>query len=146
VEWHSQSGEAGPQPQALSYAPPLTQLPVPPGHRVWAATMIVVAGLGLLVVGGCFLVGVLTLVINLNDVLAWSPRSTAFMFLLYGLAGACFTCGVLLMINGVRALLAAARGITGAARASTPAADPPPAHVHEQRGAPAAAGSRADAV
>jgi hypothetical protein len=93
----------------LPYATPDQQ---PRGPRVVAASMIVVAALGLIALGGCFLIGVMLLV---TGGFAGAPpvRTTGtnvLMGVLYMLAFASFGGSIALFITGIRALLHIVRG------------------------------------
>src|SRR5262249_43410811 len=67
------------------------------GARVWAGTVIVVAGLGLIVLGGCFLYGVLLLVQHGEP----GPDAWILQLILYVMAFACFLGAVALLILGL---------------------------------------------
>ena len=91
-------------PIDLAYA-----LPAPRhGAKVWAAAVIIGAGLALIVLGGCFLIGVM---ITLN-VTPMGPvkspllplRLYIFLGLLYVLAFTCFGSAVMLIVSGLRNL------------------------------------------
>ena len=95
----------------LAYATPGAS-----GHPSLAAAIwITVAGLGLIVLGGCFCIGIM---ISLRvDAFAGSTAAPAaptvamtfFISLLYVLAFVCFACGAWVMFLGIRKLLAIGR-------------------------------------
>jgi hypothetical protein len=89
---------------SLSYAvaePSFTQ-------RIWAGVAIVFAGLGLVVLGGCFLIGVMLLSTDgfgANASAVPLTRAALLLILvLYALAFVCFGCAVLVIVAGLRAL------------------------------------------
>ena len=83
--------------------------PQPNGPRVLAATMILFAGLGLVVLGGCFLIGILLMVTGGFVVGATPPATTTasimLMATLYLLAFTSFAASIALMVLGLRGLL-----------------------------------------
>jgi hypothetical protein len=88
--------------------------PPPPapgrGPRVWAAAVLVLAALGLIVLGGCFLVAVLILVEpiarpNANPPSELVPAVGRLMTTLYILVLLCFLGALLLLVLGVRGLV-----------------------------------------
>ena len=86
-------------------------IPAPrPGARAWAGAAIVFGGLGLVGLGGCFLIGVLSMVtppafasVTMQSRL--TPAQMVLMTTLYVLAFACFAGGAALLFIGTRALL-----------------------------------------
>jgi hypothetical protein len=77
-------------------------------HKIWAGAAIVAAGLGLIVLGGCFLIGVMLLSAN-----GFGPNASAvpltraslvLICVLYALAFVTFACAVLVLVAGLRAL------------------------------------------
>jgi hypothetical protein len=91
---------------ALPYAMPAPR----PGARAWAGAAILLGGLGLVGLGGCFLIGVLSIVSA--PTFAGNPTpptlTTAqllLMSVLYLLAFLCFGGAVTLLYIGTRALL-----------------------------------------
>lgn len=98
----------------LSTAAPPTV--APQGPRVWAACVTLASSLGLVGLGGCFLVGVLALLHPelfiggpCNDTTVIKPvtlsaEELALMFILYGLGFACFLGALLLFLVAVRGL------------------------------------------
>ena len=98
------------QPRELPYA-----MPVPSyANKVMAGAAIVLAGLALMVVGGCFLIGVM-IVSNrgFNATMAQQPMNKASVVLLgvlYVLAGISFFFGALVLLSGLRALFRVMRG------------------------------------
>lgn len=79
------------------------------GHKVAAAFFVTLVGLGILVIGGCFLIGVMaTLAKNFNQ-FAPAPTpltaaDTVFVTVLYALAFASFAAGALVILAGLRSL------------------------------------------
>jgi hypothetical protein len=67
------------------------------GARVWAGTVIVAAGLGLIVLGGCFLYGVLLLVQRGEA----GPDAWILQVVLYVMAFACFVGAAALLVLGL---------------------------------------------
>ena len=82
--------------------------------RVWAGAAIVMAGLALVVLGGCFLIGVLLINTNGFSIAggppALPPRSVVLMVVLYALALWSFGAAGFLMVTGVRGLYHVLRG------------------------------------
>jgi hypothetical protein len=83
--------------------------------RVWAAICISIVGLGLVLLGGCFLVGVMMLQTGINPGFpSFGPKSSPNEFLLvvlYTMAFACFAGALGLLASSVRSLLAIARNV-----------------------------------
>jgi hypothetical protein len=75
------------------------------GARVWAGAVIVASGLGLIVLGGCFLYGVLELVKphafhpGLNE--RASTAVSVLLVILYVMAFACFAGAAVLLVIGL---------------------------------------------
>jgi hypothetical protein len=88
---------------SLPYATPVAK----PGSPVAAGVWITLAGLGLIALGGCFLIGVM--ICSLNPNAATSPPGMGFIILLYALAILCFIAAIWLMVLGIRKLLAVGR-------------------------------------
>ena len=91
---------------ALPYAMPAPRL----GARAWAGAAILAGGLGLVALGGCFLIGVLSIVsaasfTGNNPPRALTPPQLALMTVLYLLAFSCFAGALTLLFVGTRALL-----------------------------------------
>ena len=91
---------------ALPYAVPAPRA----GARAWAGAAIVFGGLGLVGLGGCFLIGVLSIVSVPNFAGANTPATLstgqlALMTVLYLLAFTCFAGAATLLFIGTRALL-----------------------------------------
>jgi hypothetical protein len=87
----------------ISYATPAPRS----GARVWAAAVIVFAGLSLVVLGGCFLIGILAIVRTkpFTPVSAGlSGAQYTLMGVLYVLAFGCFLGAVILIVSGLRNL------------------------------------------
>ncbi|MDB5333245.1 MAG: hypothetical protein JWP03_4396 [Phycisphaerales bacterium] len=94
----------------IPYASPMPRS----ASRVWAGVFIAFAGLCLIVLGGCFLIGVLLLV---HPQLAFNGTSPApatvggfaLMAVLYLLAFCCFAGAVAVLIAGLKTLFAIVR-------------------------------------
>ena len=84
----------------------------PRGPRVIAASMIVVAALGLVALGGCFLIGVMLLVTGGFNAAPPSHTLSAYVLMgvLYVLAFSSFGGSVALFVTGIRALMIIVRG------------------------------------
>lgn len=89
--------------QTLGYAAPADRH----SQRLGAAAWLCVIGLGLIVLGGCFLIGVMFCVAGLPS--AASSRLTALIGILSLCATACFSGAIFLLQAGVRTLLGMAR-------------------------------------
>ena len=90
--------------EPVAYATPAPR----PGSRVWAGAVIVLAGLSLIVLGGCFLIGVMLTVadgFNMNPTPVLSAAERIFVLVLYLLAFASFAGALCLLFIGIRALL-----------------------------------------
>ncbi len=93
---------------ALEYATAYARSP-----RIWASAVLVAGGLGLIGLGGCFLIGVMFLhlpLIILNGAAAsipWTPGTYAFAGVLYGASFACFAGAGVLLVRTTRSLLRA---------------------------------------
>ena len=85
------------------------------GGRVWAAAVLAMTGLGLIALGGCFLIGVLVLFnpslafgpspTGLTNVLAWTWGDYLFAGVLSLLAAICFFFAAWILWLTVRGLL-----------------------------------------
>ncbi len=89
--------------------PPLARQPRPAlGPRVWAGAVIVAGGLGLIVLGGCFLCGVLELVrsTEIHAGFREEPSSavSTLVIVLYAMAFLCFLGAALLLACGLLGL------------------------------------------
>jgi hypothetical protein len=78
--------------------------------RVWAGAVLVAAGLGLILLGGCFLIGVLELLHYFGTPQGgeYPVRSGEVFFLevvLYGMAFVCFLAAAVLLLLGLHGLL-----------------------------------------
>jgi hypothetical protein len=69
------------------------------GARVWAGAVIVTGGLGLIVLGGCFLYGVLELLRQAGA--EASPAGSTLLVILYVMAFACFMGAAVLLAVGL---------------------------------------------
>ena len=95
---------------AVTYATPAPRL----GPRVWAGAAIVLAGLALILLGGCFLIGVMLTVSQGFNTMANRPltgNQLGLVFILYLLAFASFAGALWLLFVGVRGLLHVMRGV-----------------------------------
>jgi len=96
-------------------AEPLSYAPEPPRHgaKVFAAAVIVAAGLALIALGGCFMIGILMLLGGPKFGGAgttWTTATYVYMCTLYALAFACFGAAIALILMGLRSLFAVLRG------------------------------------
>jgi hypothetical protein len=84
------------------------------GHRVLAGAAILLGGIALAVVGGCFLIGVMLITSHgFNTSASSVPLNTsalALMGVLYVLAFATFACAGLIILAGLRGLFRVLRG------------------------------------
>ena len=85
-------------PAMLPYATPVS----PSGSPVVAAVWITLAGLAMIFLGGCFLIGVM--ICNFNK-----TGNEPFIVILYALAFCCMGAAVFLLVQGIRKLLAVGR-------------------------------------
>jgi len=95
--------------EPIAYATPAPRL----GPRVWAGVAIVLAGLALILLGGCFLIGVMLTVsngFNVNGTKALTGAQLGLVFVLYVLAFTSFGGALWLLFVGVRGLLRVMRG------------------------------------
>jgi hypothetical protein len=96
----------------LAYAPPEPR----PSAKVWAAGVIIFSGLALIVLGGCFLIGVMVILGGATGFMGpapksnWPPSVYIFLGVLYALAFACFASAALLIVSGLRNLFKVLRG------------------------------------
>ena len=82
------------------------------GAKVWAAAVIIGAGLALVVLGGCFLVGVMIILSGNIGVMgpmgpskpSWPISVYVYLAVLYLLAFTCFGSAVLLIVSGLKNL------------------------------------------
>ncbi len=101
----------------LSTAPPEKALRAyrDDGPRVWAAAVIVMTGLVLIALGGCFLIGVLILVAAdfgaaaglvavANHAVFWSTAASLLLVVLFALAALCFAGALVLLVIGLKSL------------------------------------------
>jgi hypothetical protein len=99
----------------VTYVEPITYATPTPrqGPRVWAGVAIVTAGLALILLGGCFLVGVMLTVtqgFNTNAPTALTGNQLGLVLILYTLAAASFGGAMWLLFVGVRGLLRVMHG------------------------------------
>ena len=95
--------------EPITYATPAPRL----GPRVWAGAAIVLAGLVMIVLGGCFLIGVMLTVSNGFSGFGsktLTGNQLGLVFILYALAFASFGGVLWLLFVGVRGLLHVMRG------------------------------------
>jgi hypothetical protein len=90
-------------PDPIPYATSVT--PLPGRTRLWAAAAIVFAGLALIVLGGCFLIGVLSITTYLpNPIPIPTSQFQLQLIILYTLAAACFLSAIVLLVLGLKGL------------------------------------------
>jgi hypothetical protein len=89
---------------------PLMRPPRWGGPRVWAGAVLLLAGIGLIGLAGCFLIGAMSLVKPQliepklqGDSL--SPHASLLLGILYGVAGGCLVLALVLIFLGARGLL-----------------------------------------
>src|SRR4051812_6553819 len=88
---------------SLSYAQPAPTY----GNKVFAACGVIFAGLALMLVGGCFLIGVMITTLNtsqVNSSAPLSPSSLTLVTVLYCLAGVTFTAATTILLKGLHGL------------------------------------------
>ncbi len=89
--------------QQLTYATPHRG-----GPSIWAAAVLALVGLGLIGLGGCFLIGVLVVqspeIVTPNATVNWTPATILFLLILYALAGICFIGALFILITTSRRL------------------------------------------
>jgi hypothetical protein len=102
-----------PDPGTIAYATPASH-GTGGSARVWAGVAIVFAGLVLILLGGCFLIGVMMVTTNGLSIAGGPPtlpgRAVALLVVLYALAFASFGAAVFLLVMGVRGLYLMLRG------------------------------------
>ena len=104
------------QHESASPADPLSYTTEPPrqGVRVWAAAAILLGGIALIALGGCFLIGVMALYTNgffgLKAAPPLGPGSYVLIAILYALAFGCFAGAVAVIVAGVSGLLRITHG------------------------------------
>ena len=95
--------------EPITYATPAPRL----GPRVWAGVAIIFAGLALILLGGCFLIGVMLTVSNGFNLTGTKPltgNQIGLVLILYILAFTSFGGALWLLFVGVRGLLQVMRG------------------------------------
>jgi hypothetical protein len=100
------TAQVAPAAESLPYATPAPRL----GARGWAGAAVIFGGLCLILLGGCFLIGVLMLVTRLDFNGNASPGPLTgpqwvLMAVLYVLAFASFAGALVMLVAGTRALL-----------------------------------------
>src|SRR5262245_27964629 len=95
-----------PSSEMIAYATPVSR----PTARTWAATMILIGGLSLIALGGCFLIGVMMTIQHIGfngnvQQLPLTPVERVFAAVLSLLSAITFIGAGILLITGVRALL-----------------------------------------
>ncbi len=88
-------------------------LPTRPWERVAAGAVLLMAALGLIMLGGCFLLGAVFLLTNVMDHSDSTPVSLderALLVTCYVMTGACLVGALLLLLLAVRGLLKVLRG------------------------------------
>lgn len=97
---------AGAAAAHLPYASPAAS---PRGPKVWAGALFLATALGLVALGGCFLIGAMCLLapelLVANARVVWTPRTYLLLATLYLLAFAAVAGAVVLFFLGVRTLL-----------------------------------------
>lgn len=82
--------------------------------RMWVGSVLLLAGLGLIVLGGCFLIGIWIMIgahgVSDRNQPLWSPEANLLMLALYGVTGVCLFGSVALIVLGVRTLLGLLKG------------------------------------
>ena len=77
--------------------------------RMWVGAVLLAAGLGLIVIGGCFLIGIWIMIgahgMDAQATTPWSPASKFLMVFLYVLASACLLGALALVVFGARSLV-----------------------------------------
>ena len=75
-----------------------------PDHRrsYWPAAILCATGLGLIVLGGCFTIGILLLT---EVPSGWAQRHVMLALVLYGCCGGCFAGAVAVLRMGIRLAL-----------------------------------------
>ena len=100
-----------PDPKPLPYATPVATTT----NKTWAAVAITFAGLGMAVIGGCFLIGVMLTndgyspLASQSAIVAQMSNNRVLLVVLYIAAIISFVASGVLIISGVRALLAIVR-------------------------------------
>ena len=95
--------------EPITYATPTPRL----GPRVWAGVAIVLVGLALILLGGCFLIGVMLTVsngFNTTGTKALTGNQLGLVFILYVLAFGSFGGALWLLFVGIRGLLRVMHG------------------------------------
>lgn len=93
--------------ESLPYATPAPRT----GARAWAGAAIVFGGMALVLLGGCFLIGVLGIVVNTPAAGGKLTGSQwGLMLVLYAMAFICFTGAAVMIVIGTRGLLRVLRG------------------------------------
>ena len=73
---------------------------VPTGNsRVWAAAVILFAGLALILLGGCFMIGILASMGGAFNTSSWTIGHYLFVGTLYVLAFLCFAAATMLIVS-----------------------------------------------
>jgi hypothetical protein len=89
--------------QHLTYATPHRS-----GPSIWAAAVLALVGLGLIGLGGCFLIGVMLLqspgVFGANAAVIMTPGTVLLLLVLYGMAAVCFLGALYLLVTTARKL------------------------------------------
>jgi hypothetical protein len=76
------------------------------GHKVWAGVAITLAGLGLVIIGGCFLIGIMLITNNGFNGMVAKPSNSgmALVGVLYLLAAITFVVAGIVLIKGLTSL------------------------------------------
>jgi hypothetical protein len=98
-----------------TFLSPPTRRPPSPAPRVWAGAVLLLSALVCLGLGGCFLIGVLSLLrpelfIGGVKPASLSPEEQTLLVTLYAFAFACFLAALILFCLGLRGLWRVLRG------------------------------------
>jgi hypothetical protein len=87
---------------SIPYATPAPRT----NSQVWAGALITLSGLAMIVLGGCFLMGVMALVTNINPIGGGGggAQQGVLIIVLYALAFGCFGVAGYLMVIGLKGL------------------------------------------
>ena len=84
------------------------------GPRVWAAAIVLLTGLALIALGGCFLIGVMAMTVQnfIGPGVSLPSGAAAYLLILvlYVMAFACFAGAVAIIIAGLRGMIVIGRG------------------------------------
>ena len=101
-------------PQDFPAASPRVAASSDRAPRVWVGGLLLGGGLGLIVLGGCFLIGIWIMIgahaLDGPNTGNWSSQSFILMLVLYAFAFACLLGAAILIIAATRALLGLIKG------------------------------------